>query len=85
MFGSGISYLTVDLIRIWKSSSEDDFAEKRDRYLAAENPPDVRYYRQLDYGRMKKIVQFIDRYLDSMTTERDEDGNLLQSGSAGVY
>ena len=71
MFGSGISYLTVDLIRIWKSSSEDDFAEKRDRYLAAENPPDVRYYRQLDYGRMKKIVQFIDRYLDSVTPENE--------------
>ena len=32
MFGSGISYLTVDLIGIWKSSDEHDFAEKRDRY-----------------------------------------------------
>ena len=56
MFGSGISYLTVELMKIWKSSDENDFAEKRDRYLAAENPPDVRYYRQLDYGRMKKMV-----------------------------
>ncbi len=71
MFGSGISYLTVDLIRIWKSSREDDFAEKRDRYLAVENPPDARYYRQLDYGRMKKVVQFVDRYLDSVTPENE--------------
>lgn len=71
MFGSGISYLTVDLIRIWRSSDEHDFAEKRDRYLAAENPPDARYYRQLDYHRMKKIVQFIDRYLDSVTPENE--------------
>ena len=71
MFGSGISYLTVDLIRIWKSSGENDFAEKRDRYLAAENPPDASYYRQLDYQRMKKMVRFIDRYLDSVTPENE--------------
>ena len=71
MFGSGISYLTVDLIRIWKSSDEDDFAEKRDRYLAAENPPDASYYRQLDYIRMEKIIRFIDRYLDSITPENE--------------
>ena len=71
MFGSSISYLTVDLIRIWKSSSEHDFEEKRDRYLAAENPPDASYYRQLDYGRMEKIVRFIDRYLDSVTPENE--------------
>ena len=60
MFGSSISYLTVDLMNIWKSSNEHDFAEKRDRYLDTENPPDVRYYRQLDYGRIKKMVQFVD-------------------------
>ncbi len=71
MFGSGISYLTVDLIGIWKSSDEDDFAEKRDRYLAAENPPDASYYRQLDYQRMKKMVRVIDRYLDSVTPENE--------------
>ena len=71
MFGSGISYLTVDLIGIWKSSDEDDFAEKRDRYLAAENPPDASYYRQLDYIRMEKIIRFIDRYLDSITPENE--------------
>lgn len=47
-FGSGISYLTVELIKICKSCNETDFAEKRDRYLAAENPPDAEYYRQLD-------------------------------------
>lgn len=71
MFGSGISYLTVDLIRIWKSSNKDDFAEKRDRYLAVENPPDASYYRQLDYGRMKKMIRFIDRNLDSVTPENE--------------
>ena len=71
MFGSGISYLTADLIRIWKSSDENDFAEKRDSYLAAENPPDAFYYRQLDYSRMKKMVRFIDRYLDSVTPENE--------------
>ena len=71
MFGSGISYLTVDLIRIWKSSNENNFAKNRDRYLAVENPPDVAYYRQLDYDRMKKIVRFIDRYLDSVTPENE--------------
>ena len=70
-FGSSISYLTVDLIRIWKSSSEHDFAENRDRYLAAENPPDACYYRQLDYRRMEKTVQFIDRYIDSVTPENE--------------
>ncbi len=71
MFGSSISYLTVDLIRIWKSGSEDDFAEERDRYLAGENPPDASYYRQMDGCRMKKMVQFIDRYVDSVTPENE--------------
>jgi endo-1,4-beta-xylanase len=71
MFGSGISYLTIDLIGIWKTSDEHDFAEKRDRYLSTEKPPDAFYYHQLDYGRMKKIVQFIDRYLDSVTPENE--------------
>ena len=71
MFGSGISYLTIDLIGIWKTSDEHDFAEKRDRYLSAENPPDASFYRQLDYGRMKKTIQFIDRYLDSVTPENE--------------
>ena len=70
-FGSGISYLTIDLIRIWKSSNKDNFAENRDRYLAAENPPDAKYYLQLDYARMAKIVQFIDRYLDCITPENE--------------
>ncbi len=71
MFGSCISYLTVDLMKIWKSADESDFAEKRDRYLAAENPPDAGYYRQLDYHRMKKTVQFVDRYIDSVTPENE--------------
>ena len=61
IFGSGVSYLTVDLIMICKSSNETDFAEKRDRYLAAENPPDAEYYRQLDYHRVQKMTQFIER------------------------
>ncbi len=71
MFGCGISYLTIDLIRIWKSSDENDFAGKRDRYLAAENPPDASYYRQLDYDRIEKIVRFIDRYIDCVTPENE--------------
>ena len=70
-FGSSISYLTVDLIRIWQSSNEHDFAENRDHYLAAENPSDASFYRQLDYRRMKKMVWFIDRYLDSVTPENE--------------
>ena len=70
-FGSSISYLTVDLIRIWKSSNEHNFAENRDKYLAAENPPDACYYRQLDYHRMEKMVQFIERYVDSITPENE--------------
>ena len=70
-FGSSISYLTVDLIKIWKSGDENDFAEKRDRYLAAENPPDASFYRQLDYRRMEKMVRFVERYLDSVTPENE--------------
>ena len=71
MFGSAISYLTVDLIRIWKSCSESEFAEKRDRYLAAANPPDAAFYRELDEPRMRKMVQYIDRYIDSVTAENE--------------
>ncbi len=70
-FGSCISYLTVDLIKICKSGNETDFAEKRDRYLAAENPPDAEYYRQLDYHRVRKTAQFIERYVDSLTPENE--------------
>ena len=70
-FGSAISYLTVDLIKIWKNSNENNFAENRDKYLAVENPPEVCYYRQLDYTRMQKIIQFIDLYIDSVTPENE--------------
>lgn len=56
MFGSGISYLTIDLIGIWKTSDEHDFAEKRDRYLSTEKPPDAFYYHQLDYGEEASLV-----------------------------
>lgn len=71
MFGSSISYLTIDLIKIWKSSNENNFAENRDKYLAVENPPEACYYRQLDYPRMQKIIQFIDQYIDSITPENE--------------
>ena len=70
-FGSAISYLTVDLIKIWKNSNENNFAENRDKYLTTENPPDACYYRQLDYSRMQKTIQFIDRYIDSVTPENE--------------
>ena len=70
-FGSGISYLTIDLIKIWKNSNENNFEENRDKYLAVENPPDACYYRQLDYIRMEKLIQFIDNYLDSITPENE--------------
>lgn len=71
MFGSAISYLTVDLIKIWKSCDESSFAEARDRYLAAENPPDAQFYRELDYGRMERMVRFIEQFLDSVTPENE--------------
>ena len=70
-FGSAISYLTVDLIKIWKNSNENNFAENRDKYLAVENPPDACYYRQLDYKRMQKIINFIDQFIDSVTPENE--------------
>lgn len=70
-FGSAISYLTVDLIKIWKNSNENNFAENRDKYLAVKNPPDACFYRQLDYTRMQKIIQFIDLYIDSVTPENE--------------
>ena len=70
-FGSSISYLTIDLIKIWKNSNENNFEENRDKYLAVENPPDACYYRQLDYIRMEKLIQFIDNYLDSITPENE--------------
>ena len=70
-FGSCINYLTVDLIRIWESSDEDSFAEARDRYLAAENPPDPGRFYQMDYGRMRKMIRFIDDYVDSVTCENE--------------
>ena len=70
-FGSSIRYLTVDLIEIFKSSRPEDFAEKRDRYLASEHEPEDSYYYRLDYGRMAKMVDFIDRYVDSVTCENE--------------
>ena len=70
-FGSAISYLTVDLIKIWENSNENNFAENRDKYLAVENPPEASYYRQLDYKRMQKIINFIDQFIDSVTPENE--------------
>lgn len=70
-FGSSIRYLTVDLIRIFKSCRKEDFIEKRDSYLASEHEPADSYYYQLDYDRMAKTIQFIDRYLDSVTCENE--------------
>ena len=70
-FGSCINYFTVDLIRIWKACDEAHFEEERNRYLAAENPPDADCYRRLDYGRMRKMVRFIDSYVDSVTCENE--------------
>ena len=45
--------------------------EKRNRYLATENPPDAEYYRHLDYHRVQKMAQFIERYVDSLTPENE--------------
>jgi Beta-1,4-xylanase len=70
-FGSSISYLTVDLIKIWQNCDENSFAEARDRYLEAANPPDAAYYRQMDYGRMRRMIDFIDCYIDSVTCENE--------------
>ena len=71
-FGSGISYFTVDLIRIYKSSSgAQDFEEKRDRYLDSQNRPADSIYRGLDYDRMAKLTDFVERYLDCVTPENE--------------
>ncbi|MBP5463048.1 MAG: endo-1,4-beta-xylanase, partial [Lachnospiraceae bacterium] len=70
-FGSCINYITVDLIRIWKSCDEAHFEEERDRYLAAQDlQRDSGFYR-MDYDRMRKMVRFIDRYVDSVTCENE--------------
>ena len=71
MFGSSIRYLTVDLIEIFKSSRAEDFEEKRDRYLASEHEREDSYYYRLDYERMAKMVDFIERYVDSVTCENE--------------
>ena len=70
-FGSCINYQIVDLIKIWKTCDEARFEEERDRYLAAENSPDADCYRRLDYGRMRKMVRFLERYVDSITCENE--------------
>ena len=69
--GSSIRYLTVDLISIFKSCDAEHFVEERDSYLAAEHQPADSYYYRLDYGRMAKMVAFIDQYLDSVTCENE--------------
>lgn len=55
MFGSDISYLTIDLIGIWKTSDEHDFAEKRDRYLSTEKPPDA-FYSSYALSKTNKLM-----------------------------
>lgn len=70
-FGSSIRYLTVDLISIFKTSSPDDFIEKRDSYLTSEHEPADSYYYLMDYERMAKTVDFIEKYLDSVTCENE--------------
>ena len=73
MFGSGISYLTIDLIGIWKTSDEHDFAEKRDSYLSTEKPPDV--WEEEEYGVLLngtdwevQDLQVVQDFLDRINT-----------------
>ena len=70
-FGSAISYITADLIRLCKSCDKENYIEKRDRYLAAENQPEGSFYHRLGFDEMMKIAGFVDRYLDSVTCENE--------------
>ena len=56
-FGCAINYYIVDLLNIWKDSSPETFAVRRDEYLAAANASADSPFCQLDYTRMTKMVR----------------------------
>ena len=69
-FGSAVSYLMTDLIELWQSCGPAGFEKARDRYLEAHGDDgEAVYFRQLDCEKMGKIVDFIDRYVDSVTCD----------------
>ena len=70
-FGCAINYYIVDLLNIWKDSSPETFAVRRDEYLAAANASADSPFCQLDYTRMTKMADFIKRRVDSITCENE--------------
>ncbi|MBO7632012.1 MAG: endo-1,4-beta-xylanase, partial [Lachnospiraceae bacterium] len=70
-FGCAINYYIVDLLNIWKDSSPETFAARRDEYLAAANASADSPFCQLDYTRMTKMADFIKRRVDSITCENE--------------
>ena len=70
-FGSSIRYLMVDLINIYKNSTPETFEINRNEYLKNEKEKEDSYFYKIDYDKMTKIVDFIDRYIDSVTCENE--------------
>ena len=74
-FGSSISYHLVDLIDIYKTYGENKFEEMKIRYLKSQNvdknSKDYSFYYGLDTDKIKKVIDFIDKYIDCLTPENE--------------
>ena len=69
-FGSCINYILVDLINIYKNNTPDNFEIEKINYFKKENIDFLNYYK-LDYNKMTKIIDFIDKYVDIITPENE--------------
>lgn len=74
-FGSSISYHLVDLIDIYKTYGENKFEEMKISYLKSQNvdknSKDYSFYYGLDADKIKKVIDFIDKYIDCLTPENE--------------
>lgn len=68
--GTSIRYILVDLIEIYLNNSEE-FILKRDDYLRGIKEPLDSYFYKIDNFKMKKIIEFINENIDSLTCENE--------------
>ncbi len=69
-FGSSIRFILVDLINIYKNNP-NNFEFYRDNYLKQIGENEDSYFYHIDSIRMIKIIDFIDKYIDSLTCENE--------------
>lgn len=70
-FGSSITYKIVDLINIYNGYGEDKYKYLRNKYLESVNENKDSYLYEIDTEKIKKLINFINENVDSLTCENE--------------